>query len=217
MVGQLALQAGDPGLGALHLLLDAGQLAGIGEQLPGLGVPVAGQLHQQRPLLQHGRGVTRGEHARDGGGPGVLERRRGGLRHAGLRRLELGVGVVQAHAHLGQPGLRRGQLLAGLVELLADLVELRRELVDPGLHLVNGRLRRRAGARGEDRKPAHGNQPGRDRDTAANPGLSSTKSHTHVSATLLVPLSAVRVPGDCRSPPPRRRLCSDPAGKLKSR
>ena len=55
MAGELVLQAGDPGLGALHLLLHAGQLAGIGEQLPGLGVPVAGQLHQQRSLLQHGR------------------------------------------------------------------------------------------------------------------------------------------------------------------
>ena len=38
--------------------------------------------------------------------------------HVGLRRLELGVGVVQPHPHLGQPGLRGGQLLAGLVELL---------------------------------------------------------------------------------------------------
>ena len=73
-------------------------------------------------------------------------------RHVGLRRLELGVGVVQPHPHLGQPGLRGGQLLAGLIELLADLVELGGELVDLGLDLADGRLRRRVGAGGEDRE-----------------------------------------------------------------
>ena len=100
-------------------------------------------------------------------------------RHVGLRRLELGVGVAEAHAHLGKPGLRGGKLLAGLVELLADLIELRRELVDPGLDLVNGRLGSSASASGEDRKPTDGNEPRRDRDTAAKPGSASTKSHTH--------------------------------------
>ena len=109
------------------------------------------------PLLQHDRGVARGEHARDGGGPGVLERRGSGLRHVGLRRLELSVGVVQVHANLGQPRLRGGKLLAGLVELLTDLVELRRELVDPGLNLVDGRLRSRASTRSAQRKPANRN------------------------------------------------------------
>ncbi len=61
------------------------------------------------------------------------------------------------YTDLGQPRLRGGKLLAGLVELLADLVELRRELVDPGLDLVNGRLRSSAGADGEDREPADRN------------------------------------------------------------
>jgi hypothetical protein len=58
------------------------------------------------------------------------------------------------HADLGQPRLRSGKLLAGLVELLTDLVELGRELVDPGLDLVNSRLWSRTGIRGDDRKPA---------------------------------------------------------------
>ena len=94
-------------------------------------------------------GWGRGEEAR------VLERRSRGLRHVVLSRPELIVGVAQVHTDLGQPRLRDGKLLAGLVVLLADLVVLRRELVDPGLNLINSWLRSRTGTRGEDHKSAH--------------------------------------------------------------
>ena len=70
---------------------------------------------RERRLLQQGGGVARGEHARHGSGPGVLERRGGGLRHVGLSRLELRLGVIQVRANLGQLRLRGGKLLASLV------------------------------------------------------------------------------------------------------
>ena len=69
-------------------------------------------------------------------------------------------------------------------QLLADLVELAGELVDLGLDLTDGRLRRRAGAGSEDREPAGHDQPGHDRDTAADPGHAARQPRPHVPATL---------------------------------
>jgi len=79
--------------------------------------------------------------------------------------------VTEGRAHLVQPRLGGGKLLADLVELLGDLVELRCELVHPSLDLGYGRLRRGASTGCEDHKPADRDQPGRDRDTAAKQGL----------------------------------------------
>jgi hypothetical protein len=135
-------------------------------------------------LLQEGLRVAGREHARHRRRTGVLERGRGGLRHVRLRRLELGVGVVEMHLDLSQPGLRRGKLLAGLVELLTNLVELRRERVDLGLHLGDRRRWGSASTGGENDKPAHRNYSGRESDTAAEPGLAGRKPGTHVRTTL---------------------------------
>ena len=189
--GELGLEGRDPVLGALHLLLGPGQLAGVGEQLLSLGVLAAGQLHQQRPLLQHHRGVARGEHARDGRRAGVLERRGRGLRHGGLRLPELGVGVVQVDAHLGQLGPGGGKLLAGLVELHADLVELRGELVDPGLDLGHGRLRSRAGYPAVDGETAHHGEPAESEHRTAMP----RRNPDALASRLLMCLSCSLRPG----------------------
>ena len=133
--------------------------------------------------MQDRRRVARGEHARDGRRPAVLEGRGRVLRHAGLGRPELGIGVVQAGVHLGQPGLGGGQLLAGLVELHADPVELRGELVDLALNLAHGRLRRRAGDPAVDGQPAHHGQPGR--DGGGPPHLEGSRAQfVHVAVVL---------------------------------
>ena len=158
------------------------------------------------PCCSTDRGVARGEHARDGRRAGVLERRGRGLRHGGLRRPELGVGVVQVDAHLGQLGLGGGQLLAGLVELHADLVELRGELVDPGLDLGHGRLRSRAGDPAVDGQPAHHGEPAesehRDGDAAPQPGCSG-QPFVHVPVVLPWPVGITLVTGSPVSQPDR--------------
>ena len=130
MVGELFLERRDPGLGALHLLLHPGQLARAGEQLLRLGLLVAGHLHQQRALLQHGRRVARGEHARHGRRPGVLERGGGVLRHVRLRLPEL---AGNQNAETRQLGVAASQLANAEQQVQrteAGIAALKKQLAD---------------------------------------------------------------------------------------
>ena len=187
VVGELGLERRDPALGALQLLLDAGQLAGVGEQLCRLRVAVAGQLHRAASPAG-GRPRDRLRSARRRSRSRRCPRR--WPRRSGPRWFRAAWNWALAWF---TPARTWASLVCaaescslGLVELLGDLVVLRRELVHLGLDLSHGRLRRGAGHGGEDGQPADRHQPGHDRDATAEPGLAARWPRNHVPTTLLV-------------------------------
>ena len=153
-----------------------------------------GDLQDDRRLGEHLARVAGGQQAGQRRRARVLVGGVGDLHDQLPRRLVPCLVAGQLLVHLLQPRVGRAELLLNLVVLLVRLVELAGEGVDRGPHLVDARLRLRAGhLRDRDGEAAGEEDGGAERDGTACPaqagGYARAQHGSHVPLTRLTDLT----------------------------
>ena len=171
--GELGLDGRHALFGPLPLADDGGELLRVAEELGRLLVVHSGHLLDERRLVEDGGRVAGGEQPEHRRLAGVHVVRHRDLHELGASRVEVRLRLRGFLVHLGQPGLRGRQLLAGLVVLLADVVHLGLQAVHLRLDLADGRLWGCAGRSAVDGDPARDGEQRREHGTAAQAGSRS--------------------------------------------